>query len=145
MLFKFATALAIAILTPQTNAINVVLSNDDGWAQKSIRCVVAPPSSAFHTYAARQFAICMSGRSSLTKENIRTFYDVLTANGFNIIISAPAFDQSGSGSDDDYPKWALDGCQFHSCPDYSRPTGQDLRNPNIYASRLYSVFHVEVS
>lgn len=45
-------------------AVNVVLSNDDGWAEK----------------------------------NIRVFYDTLTAAGDSVVLSAPAENQSGSGT-----------------------------------------------
>lgn len=59
----FAAGLATLALAGSAGAINIVSSNDDGWAEV----------------------------------NIRTFYDVLTAGGHSVVVSAPAENQSGTG------------------------------------------------
>ena len=56
--------LSIALLLWTARATNVVISNDDGWAEI----------------------------------NIRTFYDTLTAAGDSVVLSAPAENESGTGT-----------------------------------------------
>ncbi|TKX24131.1 acid phosphatase-like protein 1 [Elsinoe australis] len=92
----FSTAL-IAALPLAANAANLVLSNDDGWAEK----------------------------------NTRTFYNALTAAGENVVLSAPAENQSGSGSSSATPKPRTEPCQFNSCPANSPAIGSDPRNPRF--------------
>ena len=55
--------LPLTLLPLAAQAVNIVSSNDDGWAEK----------------------------------NIRTLYDSLTAAGHEVVISAPAENQSGTG------------------------------------------------
>jgi len=57
------TTLILAALHAAARAANIVLSNDDGWAEI----------------------------------NIRTLFNVLTAAGENVVLSAPAENQSGTG------------------------------------------------
>lgn len=54
---------AIITLPLAASAYNIVMSNDDGWAEK----------------------------------NLRVFYNVLKAAGQNLVLSAPAENQSGTG------------------------------------------------
>ena len=75
----FLAALPLPTLTP---AANVVLSNDDGWAEI----------------------------------NIRQFYYALTKAGNSVIISAPADNESGTGSADLPATTRLTPCEFNSCP-----------------------------
>jgi len=73
----------LAVLLSSSRAVNVVLSNDDGWAEK----------------------------------NIRVFYSTLQAAGFNIVLSAPAENESGTGSSDaTATAVGTSGCEFSSCP-----------------------------
>jgi 5'/3'-nucleotidase SurE len=55
---------ALVALLPLTQAANIVLSNDDGWAEI----------------------------------NIRQFYEALTSSGDEVVISAPAENKYGSGT-----------------------------------------------
>ncbi|GAM84525.1 hypothetical protein ANO11243_025210 [Dothideomycetidae sp. 11243] len=84
---------AIAAALPlAANAANLVLSNDDGWAEI----------------------------------NIRTFYDALGAAGENVVLSAPAENESGTGSTQAPPTPLDDGpCEYDSCPQGSPATGSD--------------------
>ena len=91
-------SLVSALLLLGANAINVVQSNDDGWAEI----------------------------------NIREFYYSLKAAGFNAIISAPALNQSGTGSLDAEPMAVgSNGCEFHSCPSGSAPIGYNASMPHF--------------
>lgn len=63
--FNMRKLIANALMLPlAAKAVNVVLSNDDGWAEK----------------------------------NIRVFYDTLTAAGDSVVLSAPAENESGTGT-----------------------------------------------
>lgn len=57
------SALSLALL-PLASAINIILSNDDGWAEI----------------------------------NVRTFYSALKSSGHSVVVSAPAENQSGTGT-----------------------------------------------
>ncbi|KAF2193415.1 acid phosphatase precursor [Zopfia rhizophila CBS 207.26] len=64
--------------------------------------------------------------------NLRTFFNVLTKAGHNVVLSGPAENQSGTGSSDAAPKTVdSDGCQFSSCPGGSPPTGSNSSNPRL--------------
>ncbi|KAF9884242.1 hypothetical protein FE257_001974 [Aspergillus nanangensis] len=76
---KFHLALGLLPLVAQ--AVNIVSSNDDGWAEK----------------------------------NIRVLYDSLTAASHRVVISAPAENQSGTGSFDKTPSNLTSPCEFNSC------------------------------
>lgn len=92
-----------ALMLPLTaNAINVVVSNDDGWAEI----------------------------------NIRQFYDSLTSAGYSAMISAPAENESGTGSSDATPTTVgSSGCEFGSCPAGSPPEGKNASMPRFNVSR----------
>ena len=97
------TALSVAMLPLAAQAVNVLQSNDDGWAEI----------------------------------NIREFYNSLTDAGFSSIISAPAEDMSGFSSLDAPPTTVdSNGCEFHSCPAGSPPTGKNASMPQFNVSSL---------
>lgn len=100
--------LALSIMRPSTlllgilpiicDALNVVQSNDDGWAEI----------------------------------NIRETYNSLSAAGYDSFISAPAENQSGTGSRDEEPEEVGDeGCQFGSCPPNSPAIGRNETEPRF--------------
>lgn len=92
------TLLVVYLLSAlSVNALNVVLSNDDGWAEI----------------------------------NIRLFYDSLTAAGDSVIISAPADNESGTGSSDATPTPLTQPCEFNSCPAGSPATGKNASMPRF--------------
>ncbi|QSZ32976.1 hypothetical protein DSL72_002560 [Monilinia vaccinii-corymbosi] len=83
------SAASLALLTASAQAVNIISSNDDGWAEI----------------------------------NIRQLYSALTKAGNDVLISAPAKNKSGSGSQTATPS-ALDGpCEFNSCPSGSPGVG----------------------
>ncbi|KAK2000441.1 sure-like protein [Colletotrichum falcatum] len=53
----------------------------------------------------------------------RNFHDVLKASGHDVLLSAPAENQSGRGSLDLDPEPRKDPCEYDSCPANSGPTG----------------------
>lgn len=100
-----STSCFIALVPLITRAANVVLSNDDGWAEK----------------------------------NIRVFYDTLTAAGENVLISAPAENESGTGSSDETPTTVTNGCEFSSCPAGSPAIGKNSSQPRFNYVNSYPV------
>ena len=97
MLFTQALTLFFGSSILSANAVNIVLSNDDGWAEI----------------------------------NIREFYSSLTSAGNNVIISAPAENESGTGSSDATPTPLTDPCEFNSCPAGSPATGKNASMPRF--------------
>jgi hypothetical protein len=85
------TALSIPRSIFGTAGTNIILSNDDGWAEL----------------------------------NIRTFFDALTGapNHFNVVMSAPSENKSGTGSTDVPPTVLNTTCEFDTCPVGSPPEG----------------------
>ncbi|GLB08277.1 hypothetical protein AtubIFM57258_004165 [Aspergillus tubingensis] len=88
---------ALTLLPLATHAINILSSNDDGWAEL----------------------------------NIRTLYDALTAADHSVVISAPAENQSGSGSNDATPTVLTSPCEFDSCPSGSPAVGHNATQPRF--------------
>ncbi|KAL2826321.1 survival protein sure-like phosphatase/nucleotidase [Aspergillus cavernicola] len=74
------SSLALALL-PLAQAINIISSNDDGWAEA----------------------------------NIRSIFNALSSAGHSVVLSAPAENQSGSGSRDETPSARTEPCEFDSC------------------------------
>ncbi|KAJ4421728.1 hypothetical protein N0V82_003572 [Gnomoniopsis sp. IMI 355080] len=102
---QIPTGLLVTFLPLTARAANIVLSNDDGWAEK----------------------------------NIRVFYDALTAAGENVLISAPAENESGTGSSDETPETVTDGCEFDSCPAGSPAIGSNSSEPRFNYVNSYPV------
>ncbi|CAF9912606.1 MAG: hypothetical protein HETSPECPRED_000985 [Heterodermia speciosa] len=102
-MYRFLTICSVLPLA--VCCTKVVLSNDDGWAEK----------------------------------NVRTFYDDLVAAGDSVVLSAPADNESGTGSSD-APATTLDQpCEFNSCPAGSPPEGHDASNPRLNYVNSYPV------
>ncbi|RAK96054.1 5'/3'-nucleotidase SurE [Aspergillus ibericus CBS 121593] len=101
--------LALSLLPLTTHAINIISSNDDGWAEI----------------------------------NIRTFYDSLTAAGHSVVISAPAENESGTGSDDATPTNLTEACEFNSCPSGSPAYGYNASEPRWNYVNSYPVTSIK--
>ncbi|PFH50363.1 hypothetical protein AMATHDRAFT_4015 [Amanita thiersii Skay4041] len=56
---------------------------------------------------------------------IRAEYDALKRAGYDVILSAPALNKSGSGSSSAPPVTLATPCQFNTCPAGSPPEGAD--------------------
>jgi len=90
---------------PAIQAANLVLSNDDGWAEI----------------------------------NIRTFYNSLVDAGESVILSAPAENESGTGSSDAPATTLTEPCEFDSCPSGSPAEGFNASNPRLNYVNSYPV------
>ncbi|RDW65128.1 5' SurE family protein [Coleophoma cylindrospora] len=84
-------------LVPIAQAVNVVLSNDDGWAEI----------------------------------NVRQFYDTLTSGGDSVVLSAPAENESGTGSLTGTPSTLTEACEFDSCASGSPAYGSNSSNTRL--------------
>ncbi|KAJ3565673.1 hypothetical protein NP233_g7483 [Leucocoprinus birnbaumii] len=70
---------------------------------------------------------------------IRDEYNFLTAAGYEVILSAPAVDNSGTGSSTTTPTPLTTACQFNTCPSGSPATGTDPSDPNIHYVNAFPV------
>lgn len=76
--------------------------------------------------AAKAISIVQSNDDGWAEINIRELYYSLADAGFDSIISAPATNESGSGSLDAPPTTVgSGGCEFGSCPAGSPATGRN--------------------
>ncbi|KAI0789202.1 sure-like protein [Abortiporus biennis] len=62
---------------------------------------------------------------------IRAQFDALTTAGFNVVLSAPAENQSGTGSSSATPKPLTQPCEFNTCPTGSPATGSNSSMPRF--------------
>ncbi|TFK69166.1 sure-like protein, partial [Pluteus cervinus] len=62
---------------------------------------------------------------------IRAEYDALLAAGFDVVLSAPSENQSGTGSSTAAPTVLNKTCEFNTCPVGSPPEGADKDDPFI--------------
>ncbi|EKM52614.1 uncharacterized protein PHACADRAFT_176642 [Phanerochaete carnosa HHB-10118-sp] len=62
---------------------------------------------------------------------IRAEYDALKAAGYNVILSAPAENQSGRGALQVSATPRTEPCEFDSCPANSGPTGFNASDPRL--------------
>ncbi|KAL4804133.1 survival protein sure-like phosphatase/nucleotidase [Aspergillus unguis] len=106
---RFFTLLPVSAVLPLASAINIISSNDDGWAEI----------------------------------NIRSLYSALTSAGHSVVVSAPAENQSGTGSRDETPSNRTDACQFDSCPANSGAYGANETDPNLNWVNSYPVTSIK--
>ncbi|OCK76346.1 putative acid phosphatase [Lepidopterella palustris CBS 459.81] len=90
----------------------------------------------FGTLAVR---IVHSNDDGWAEINIRTLIDTVTAAGYDVILSAPAENKSGSGSLDADPTSLTSACEFDSCPPGSPPTNYNASNPRLNYVNSYPV------
>ena len=108
---------AILLAPLSAQAIRIVLSNDDGWAAKTIRVFYDTLTAAGQNVVLSGPAENQSGRSKTTPSSCH-----LSMKYTN--------DYAGSL---DFPPTQVDGdgCQYQSCPPNSPPTGADTSNPRF--------------
>ncbi|PVI05487.1 acid phosphatase precursor [Periconia macrospinosa] len=81
---------------------------------------------------AQAIRIIQANDDGWAEANARTLFNSLSAAGHDIVLSAPAENQSGTGSSDAAPKQVdADGCEFSSCPGGSPPTGANSSDPRL--------------
>lgn len=81
---------------------------------------------------AQGLRIIQSNDDGWAENQVRTLFNALTASGHQVVLSAPAENQSGTGSSDAAAKQVdADGCQYQSCPGGSPPTGSNSSDPRL--------------
>ncbi|KAE8354331.1 acid phosphatase precursor [Aspergillus coremiiformis] len=88
-----------------------------------------PLSLALLPLAAQAVNILSGNDDGWAEKNIRTLYDSLTEAGHSVVISAPAENQSGTGSSDGEPKPLSEPCEFNSCSKGSPAVGHNATQP----------------
>lgn len=90
-----------------------------------MKAVTALPLFLAATQAAR---IVQSNDDGWAEKNIRVFNEALVAAGNDVVLSAPAENQSGTSSLDAEPEPREEPCEFNSCPANSPAIGSDPNN-----------------
>ncbi|KAH7383164.1 acid phosphatase precursor [Pyrenochaeta sp. MPI-SDFR-AT-0127] len=81
---------------------------------------------------AQGIRIIQSNDDGWSEANLRTFFNVLNTAGHQVVLSGPAEQQSGTGSNDATPTTVdADGCIHASCPGGSPPTGANATDPRL--------------
>ncbi|KAL0952768.1 hypothetical protein HGRIS_006996 [Hohenbuehelia grisea] len=75
--------------------------------------------------------VLLTNDDGWAEAQIRAEYDALRAAGFDVILSAPADNQSGKGSDSATPTPRTDPCEFDSCPANSPAVGFNATDPRL--------------
>ncbi|EMD35012.1 hypothetical protein CERSUDRAFT_125001 [Gelatoporia subvermispora B] len=63
--------------------------------------------------------------------NIRAQFESLTSAGFDVVLSAPAENESGTGSLSSTPTPLTESCEFDTCPAGSPAEGSNVSDPHI--------------
>jgi len=96
-------------------------------AVSAILCV-----ALWSTLGYAQKKIVLTNDDGWATANIRAQNSALISAGFNVVLSAPANDESGTGSEDAPPTTVgSGGCEFDTCPAGSPPTGFNATNPRL--------------
>ncbi|KAF9444945.1 survival protein sure-like phosphatase/nucleotidase [Macrolepiota fuliginosa MF-IS2] len=74
---------------------------------------------------------------------IRDEYNQLKAAGFDVILSAPAENKSGTGSSTAAPTVLNITCEFDTCPIGAPPTGTDAHDRNLHYVNAFPVNSVQ--
>ena len=86
---------SLIVASTAASGLNIVLSNDDGWAELGVRIL----------------------------------YQSLTDAGNSVVLSAPAFNRSGTNLLDAEPAELKEPCEYNSCPVGSPPYGSNASEP----------------
>ncbi|KAF7331161.1 Survival protein sure-like phosphatase/nucleotidase [Mycena sanguinolenta] len=111
MQFLALVALACAVSAQTVNKI--VLTNDDG-------CVA-------YLWLASFFNLDVGWAVA----QIRAQNDALNAAGYNVVLSCPANNESGTGSSSETPTTLESPCEFDTCPTGSPATGFNTTDPRL--------------
>ncbi|TFY62436.1 hypothetical protein EVJ58_g3864 [Rhodofomes roseus] len=104
----------------------------------------------------RFIVICWCASAALCAENIvstnddgwavaqiRALYTDLTAAGFDVIVSAPAENESGTGSSTETPEPLTEPCEYDSCPTGSPAEGYNSSDTHLNYVNAYPVDAVQ--
>ncbi|KIJ55812.1 hypothetical protein M422DRAFT_151484 [Sphaerobolus stellatus SS14] len=106
---RFCTVVLAIAQISITYGINVILTNDDGWAVAQIRAQKTALDTA----------------------------------GFSTVLSAPAENESGTGSSDSPAKTLTSACEFNSCPKGSPAEGFNVSDPTLNYVNSFPVTSVK--
>lgn len=70
---------------------------------------------------------------------MRAQYSALKSAGYDVIVSAPAENQSGTGSSSETPTTLTEPCEFNTCPTGSPAEGSDASDPDLNYVNGYPV------
>ncbi|PBP28115.1 5'/3'-nucleotidase SurE family protein [Diplocarpon rosae] len=107
MRFSLALAATLPVITVGSlygNKVDIVMSNDDGWAEMNIR--------AFY-------------------DALNYYNRHISPANSSVVLSAPALNMSGTGSLNGTAELVKDGCQFGSCPASSPGIGFNSSDPHL--------------
>ncbi|KAL7934070.1 sure-like protein [Trichoderma chlorosporum] len=76
--------------------------------------------------------IVLSNDDGWAESYIRSFNDALVASGHDVVLSAPADNQSGTGSRDVPPVPRNEPCQYNSCIGDGSITGYNASSPGLH-------------
>ncbi|KAJ6476288.1 sure-like protein [Mycena sanguinolenta] len=110
---QFLALIALACTVSAQTADKIVLTNDDGWSHHSNTC------TSFHWNVGWAVA------------QIRAQNDALNAAGYNVVLSCPANNKSGTGSLSETPTTLESTCEFDTCPTGSPATGFNVTDPRL--------------
>ncbi|KAF9054080.1 survival protein sure-like phosphatase/nucleotidase [Panaeolus papilionaceus] len=82
-------------------------------------------SLALATLASAQTKIVLTNDDGWAVAQIRAEYNALKAAGYNVILSAPASNKSGTGSSTATPTTLSDSCEFNTCSKGAPAVGAD--------------------
>ncbi|KAF7297219.1 SurE domain-containing protein [Mycena indigotica] len=99
----------------------------------------APSANSLVERAPAANKIVIANDDGWATAQIRAQFNALTAAGYNTILSAPAENQSGTGSSSTTPTVRKDPCEFNSCPAGSPAIGSDPSNPRLNYVNAYPV------
>ncbi|RFU79596.1 acid phosphatase [Trichoderma arundinaceum] len=81
--------------------------------------------------AAQGARIVQSNDDGWAELYVRSFNNALNASGHDVVLSAPADDNSGTGSSDEPPTPRKDPCQYNSCPGNGDTIGHNATRPDL--------------
>ena len=116
--------LTIAVFVAAAHGLgvkNIILTNDDGWAVAQIRAQnTALKRAGFNVSSHKHSIICDAGFIQLV---------------FQVVLSAPTENESGTGSSTAPPTVLTEPCEFDTCPAGSPATGANATNRESFLLR----------
>ncbi|KZT72373.1 survival protein sure-like phosphatase/nucleotidase [Daedalea quercina L-15889] len=86
-----------------------------------------------------QTTLVISNDDGWATAQIRAQYEALSDAGYDVILSCPALNQSGKGSQTTTPEVLAVPCQFDTCPAGSPPFGYNASDPHLNYVNAYPV------
>ncbi|KAJ7619555.1 acid phosphatase [Roridomyces roridus] len=83
------------------------------------------------TFAVSATNIVLTNDDGWAVALVRAQNDALNAAGYNVVLSCPAENESGTGSSTETPKVLTSACEFNTCPSGSPATGFNASNTRL--------------